>query len=252
MYLIARPLTQATKLIELLKQNNILAQHLPIVDIFYDNQALEQAVEQINQCSSALFISPSAIDGLGIRLIHLKPELKLITSGVASAKLLMEYNSGVNVIYPEHGSGVAELIIESKLANLGRIALIGGDNLNVRLAKYLEQKKIQYQFINLYQRVNCGLSNVPLLEGLMSRQDTHGIVITSCQIGDFLLECAAKSPIILECLQSTPLITIHPQITLTLRKYGLSNIYECVTAENLAIMAVIESLENERNREYHN
>lgn len=247
MYLIARPIVQAEKLLKLLKQNNILAQHLPIVDVLYNEIALEQAPFQINQCSSVLFISPSAIDGLGIRLKQLKPELALITSGIASAKLLMEYLPSAKVIYPQHGSGVAELILESKLANLGKIALVGGDNLNERLAKYLVQKKVQYQFINLYQRINCGLSNLALVEKLISNPNIRGVVITSCQIADFLVECSAQSELILSCLQKVNLITIHPQISLTLHKYGLSNIHESATAENLAILDVIKDLENERN-----
>lgn len=247
MYLIARPPAQAAKLLSLLEQHDIPAQHLPIIDVVYDEAALEQAAEQINQCSSVLFISPSAIDGLGMRLSKLKPELNLITSGVASAKLLIEYLPNANVIYPEHSSGVAELILESKLANLGTIALVGGDNLNARLAKYLEQKKVQYQFINVYQRINSGIINLELIESLICKSDIRGIVITSCQIADFLFECGEKSPMILAVLQKIKLITIHPQISLTLRKYGVSNIHECATAENLAILAVIKDLENEPN-----
>lgn len=247
MYLIARPTAQAVKLLNLLEQHNISAQHLPIVEVLYDELVLEQAALQINQCSSVLFISPSAIDGLGVRLTQLKSDLTLITSGIASANLLMGYLPHAKVIYPEHGSGVAELILESKLANLGKIALVGGDNLNARLAKYLAQKKVQYQFINIYQRINCGISNLSLLEELICNPNVRGIVITSCQIADFLFECGAKCSIILARLQELKLITIHPQISSTLRKYDVSNIHECATAENLAILAVIKDLENERN-----
>ena len=247
MYLVARPKAQADKLLGLFSSHGVTAEYLPIVEIIYNDEALELALEQINQCASVLFISPTAIDGLGTRLAQLDPKLNLITSGLSSAELLMEYVPQAKIIYPEHGSGVANLILESKLANLGKIALVGGDNLNPRLAKYLEQKKIYYQFINLYQRINCGLANLAATERLILNPTLRGIVITSCQIAGFLLECAAQSPLILARLQELKLITIHPQISLFLAEHQLQNVVETASAGNLAILNIIRDLENERN-----
>jgi uroporphyrinogen-III synthase len=247
MYLVARPKAQADKLLDLFSRNGITAEYLPLVEIIYDVVALELALEQINQCASVLFLSPSSIDGLGARLAQLSPELNLITSGLSSAELLMEYVPQAKIIYPEHGSGVANLILESKLANLGKIALVGGDNLNPRLARYLEQKKVLYQFINLYQRINCGLANLFATEKLIMNPALRGIVITSCQIAGFLLECATQSPLILARLQELKLITIHPQISLFLAEHQLQNVVETASAGNLAILNIIRNLENERN-----
>ena len=63
MYLVARPKAQADKLLDLFSSHGITAEYLPMVEIIYDDVALEQALTQINQCTSVLFISPSAIDG---------------------------------------------------------------------------------------------------------------------------------------------------------------------------------------------
>lgn len=247
MYLVARPKVQADKLLDLFSSNGITAEYLPMVEIIYDDVALEMALTQINQCASALFISPSAIDGLSARLAQLDPKLNLVTSGLSSAELLQEYVPQAKIIYPEHGSGVANLILESKLANLGKIALVGGDNLNPHLAKYLEQKKIHYQFINLYQRINCGIINLSTTEKLIMNPALLGIVITSCQIAGFLLECATQSPLILARLQELKLITIHPQISLFLAEHQLQNVVETASAGNLAILNIIRDLEHERN-----
>jgi uroporphyrinogen-III synthase len=247
MYLVARPKAQADKLLGLFSRNGITAEYLPLVEIIYDAVELELALEQINQCASVLFLSPSSIDGLGARLAQLDPKLNLITSGLSSAELLMEYVPQAKIIYPEHGSGVANLILESKLANLGKIALVGGDNLNPRLAKYLEQKKVTYQFINLYQRINCGLANLAATERLILNHTLRGIVITSCQIAGFLLECAAQSPLVSARLQELKLITIHPQISLFLAEHQLQNVVETASAGNLAILNIIRGLEHERN-----
>lgn len=247
MYLVARPKAQADKLLGLFSSHGITAEYLPLVEIIYDAVALELALEQINQCASVLFLSPSSIDGLGARLAQLSPELNLITSGLSSAELLMEYVPQAKIIYPEYGSGVANLILESKLANLGKIALVGGDNLNPRLAKYLEQKKVTYQFINLYQRINCGLINLSATEKLIMNPALRGIVITSCQIVGFLLECATQSPLILARLHELKLITIHPQISLFLAEHQLQNVVETASAGNLAILNIIRGLEHERN-----
>ena len=89
MYLVARPKAQADKLLDLFGRNGIVAEYLPLVEIIYDAVVLNQAIAQINQCTSVLFISPTAIDGLGTRLTHLDPKLNLITSGLSSAELFI-------------------------------------------------------------------------------------------------------------------------------------------------------------------
>lgn len=246
MYLIARPPKQAKLLLELLTDNQIDAQILPIMDIKVDQYILANINNRINACGGVLFTSPTVIDCMQCKLADLNFECKFYAVGKSTAKYL-KMHSRRAVYYPKLGSGNAALINENILSQhkLAKLAIIGADRLDLSLAEYLTKAKISFDFIELYQRVNVGITNADLTIKILSQAEITGIIITSKLIAAYLADCVNELGLF-DQLNKMVLISIHPQITNFLHQYGFSQVRETLSADNEAILTLLRNLEYER------
>lgn len=245
MYLVTRPEPQAAALINLLEQQQIKAKSLPLMAIKYYDLELESLVSKINNYANLLLTSPTVIDCLIPLLGKLKPELNVIVAGKSSADYLLG-KSGVKALYPECGSGVAELISANLIRQGTSYLIAGGLPHNQQLATYLDLNKINHDFIDLYQRTNSAILNLAQTEKIICDPQNIGIIITSSSLAEYLYGCAQTSTCILQALSKVYLITLHPNITRKLNQVGFSNIIETDNASNQAIINTIRKIENER------
>ncbi len=245
MYLVTRPEPQAVVLINLLEQQQIKAKYLALMAIKYYDLELESLISKINTYNNLLLTSPTVIDYLIPLLNKLKPELNLIVTGKSSADYLFD-KSGAKASFPQHGSGVAELISADLIRQRTSYLIAGGLPHNQQLATYLEINEINHGFIDLYQRTNSAILNLAQTEKIICDPQNAGIIITSSSLAEYLCDCAQISPCILQTLFKVHLITLHPNITQKLSQAGFRNIIETDNASNQAIINTIRKIENER------
>lgn len=249
MYLIARPLIQANLLLEYLQANGIHVGVLPLIDTRLNPSSYNDSVVRINKCDGVLFTSPTSIEYMSAKLALISPTCELFAVGTSSANYLKDKTVGRLVNYPQQMSGVRGLIAENVLGSFGirKLAVIGSEKMNQTLLDYLTMNQVEYDFIDLYKRVNIGLENPLLFRKLLSDSANVGIIITSKLIAEYLITCANKLD--LNYLVTTKyLITIHPQITEYLYQQGFKNLYETSSADKKSVLTLLRDLEYERQQ----
>lgn len=247
MYLIARPYKQAQLLIKSLELDGIKSDYLPIIGIEYNEAVTNQLDMQLRQFDTIFLTSPTAIDVFVDKISHSNNRLKILLSGISYSSQIINNLPNLLVSYPVNGSGVNCLIAENLFDNCGKLAVVGGGEINPLLEKYLLEQNINYSFIRTYFRCNIGLANLAKLESLFLLPNISAIVVTSKEIVQFILECAAVSEIIKKRLFAVKIISIHHQITQYLLGSKLINIIQTKDASTQSIVNLIKDLENVRN-----
>ena len=136
---------------DILNRQNIITQEeiskIPenMILTFEENlvkKEMEVILQDINNYDNLLLTSPTVIDHLIPLLGKLKPELCVIVAGKSSADYLLD-KSGIKALYPECGSGVAELISANLIRQGTSYLIAGGLPHNQQLAVYLNINKIK-------------------------------------------------------------------------------------------------------------
>ncbi len=247
MYLIARPLVQANLLLEYLQANGVKVGVLPLIDTRLNPNSYYDSVIRINNCDGVLFTSPTSIDYMSEKLALISPTCKLFAVGASSANYLKDKTAGRLVNYPQRISGVRGLIAENILSGskIRKLAVIGSEKMNQTLLDYLTINQVEYDFIDLYKRVNIGLENPLLIRKLLSDTANVGIIITSKLIAEYLVTCANELDLNY-IVTAKKLITIHPQITEYLYQQGFKNLCETSSADKNSVLTLLRDLEYER------
>lgn len=246
MFLVGRQESQAAELIELLTVNGYAAKWLPLMTTRLNTPEYAKIQQTITCYQKIIITAPAVIDYLCMEVAQLGSQITILTPGVASAKKIKEVNRDVQILYPKNGSGIESIAKESLLDQFldNEILVIGGDEINPRLRLLLEEYKIKFSYASIYYRLNIGLENLDVIDKFISDPQIIGIIITSTQIADYLLECVSRLNLI-NRLQEILIISIHPQITDYLSKNGVSKVQETFASDNLSILQTIRAFMNE-------
>lgn len=246
MYLIARPFTQAQKLISLLNSSNIAAKHLSIIEVVCNYPDLYDVVDLIHKFNSIMFVSPTAIDFCAdlIKQRSLFVDKRILTAGRATAQNILQLNNELQVVYPHSDSGVKAMIEQGLLCNIDEMLVIGGDTINQQLIQYFEIHEIKYKLVHLYNRINMLKSCLDDILAQLTAPEVEGIVITSKSVA-LILRKIIEDYKLSTLLKNVNIISIHQQITLELEKLSL-NIFQTETSDNHAILDLIKRLNHGR------
>lgn len=273
-YIITRPRHLAEDLASQLHQWKIKNTILPFIDLIPDIPNLNLISQILPQYPQVLFSSPSSIYFMSQYFANLKSSgfsfrntIQFIVVGQASKDALIKAEAHTmtqtSILAPHHGSGINAIINEGLIKLESPLLIIGGDKINSKLAVYLETHAdmhpgTNYQFISLYRTYSSIESNLALLEKILLNNSRTGIIITSSQIAQILINLVKKSVFLRNGLHSSQLISIHPQITEALKclgaknlnpqrvafqEYGFQNLYQTLDATNLAIINLIRKLQ---------
>ena len=247
MYLVARQESQSLELIELLAGNGYPAIWLPLMTTKLNANEYHQLIASLSNYNLIFITAPAVIDYLIKEISKLSHNVTILTTGVASASRIRKINEELKIIYPVLGSGIDAIEEEQLLEvfNDGRMLVIGGDEINLKLQALLNKHNIKFYYSSIYKRVNLALENPDMLDKYLSDQQITGIIITSKQIAEYLLQYISKASQ-MEHLKELFIISIHKQITEYLCENGLSNVRETAKSDNLSILQTIRDFENER------
>lgn len=243
MYLITRPKAEAEQLIALLNSYQIMADYLPIMEIVAHDIDFNWLQQILVDFDSLFFVSPTAIKLANQLITKLDKNKKIIVPGNASKKAIISINSNLNILCPEHASGIDAVINEDLLINTRNILIFGGDDVNKKLVQFARLDNINLRFINLYTRLNVLKLRLEEICQQIVNTRVEGIVITSKYIANWLQPVIADSRVNKK-ITSITFISIHPQITKILKQYKI-NVVETTHSDNLSVLKLIRELNND-------
>ncbi|TXI93868.1 MAG: uroporphyrinogen-III synthase [Neisseriales bacterium] len=247
MYLVARQESQSYELIELLTASGYPATWLPLMTTRLNTNEYHKLIAFLNNYNTIFITAPAVIDYLAEEIPKLSLNINILTTGLASATKIRKISEGLKIVYPVFGSGIDAIEKEQlfKTFNNSRMLIIGGDTINLKLEALLNKHNIEFYYSSIYERINLALESPDMLDKYLSNQAITGIIITSKQIAEYLLQYISTASH-MERLKKLFIISIHKQITEYLCENGLSNVRETANSDNLSILQTIRDFENER------
>ncbi len=203
---ITRPVEQAKKLAELIKNAGGTPILFPLIEItpLADYALFDAALSQIETYDWAIFISSNAVQSGMPRLIKkgIPANLKFAAIGPATAKELESF--GVKQVLTPHERFDSEsLLALPEMFTTKNVMIFRGLGGREILAESLKQRGATVTFAECYQRTNPQ-KNCDLLK----TTKLHGIVVTSSEAMRHLIDLAENA----EWLKNTPIFVNHARV----------------------------------------
>ncbi len=203
---ITRPVEQAKKLAELIKNAGGTPILFPLIEItpLADYALFDAALSQIETYDWAIFISSNAVQSGMPRLIKkgIPANLKFAAIGPATAKELESF--GVKQVLTPHERFDSEsLLALPEMFTTKNVMIFRGLGGREILAESLKQRGATVTFAECYQRTNPQ-KNCDLLK----TTKLYGIVVTSSEAMRHLIDLAENA----EWLKNTPIFVNHARV----------------------------------------
>ena len=209
---ITRPVDQAKKLAELIRNSAGTPVLFPLIEItpLGDYSQFETVISEINSFDWAIFISSNAVQYGMPRLVKqgIPKKLKFAAIGPVTAKELQGFGV-TNVLVPNDRFDSESLLALPEMTNVkGKNVMIfrgvGGREV---LAETLKARGAQVTFAECYQRINPQ-TDCNLLAQLYAEKKLHGIIVTSSEAMRHLLDLAGDA----DWLHNVTLFVNHARI----------------------------------------
>ena len=213
---ITRPVDQAKKLAELIRNSGGTPILFPLIEItpLSDYSQFEAVISEISDYDWAIFISSNAVQNGMPRLLKqtakqgIPTKLKFAAIGPVTASELQGFGVA-NVLVPRDRFDSESLLALPEMTNVkGKKVMIfrgvGGRDV---LAETLKKRGAQVTFAECYQRINPQ-TDCNLLAQLYSEKKLHGIVVTSSEAMRHLLDLAGDA----DWLKHVTLFVNHARI----------------------------------------
>jgi len=234
---VTRPRDQAVQLARSIEQLGGVPLLFPLLEIAaaQDSVALREQISRLAQFDLAIFISPNAVrygveailttlfpargggENVGrasARHVGLKPDLRIATVGLGSAKALREL--GINdIIAPTERFDSEGLLALPELQNVAgwRVMIFRGDGGRELLGDTLKARGAQVEYASCYQRSKAQLNVTELLNA-----NADALTVTSSEALAYLWEMLDERGRMR--LAALPLFVPHERIAVAARKQG--------------------------------
>jgi uroporphyrinogen-III synthase len=239
---ITRPVDQAKKLAELIRNSGGTPILFPLIEItpLSDYSQFETVISEIDSYDWAIFISSNAVQNGMPRLVKqtakqgIPPTLKFAAIGPVTSKELQGFGVA-NVVVPEDRFDSESLLALPEMTNVAgkKVMIFRGVGGRDVLAETLKKRGAQVTFAECYQRINPQ-TDCDLLAQLYSEKKLHGIVVTSSEAMRHLLDLVGSS----DWLKHVTLFVNHARIAELPLQLGL----KAQIADALGDEAMMEKL----------
>lgn len=234
--LIARVENQAKKLIDLLANESIVAEYLPVQKLNINSANIAKLTNRDSTSDPIFFASPTAIECVVGFIQNLQPDHIILTAGESSARIVNSINPNLRVKYPRHASGIAAMINEHIFAGVNKLLILCGLNMNLSLKEFLNSTQINYQHLALYE-----LNNIFDHYSQAKINNSESIIVVgSSAIARILIASKLDYDKII-------FVSIHAHITEILCSKSVL-VYETKVSNNTEVVNLIKEICNERNK----
>lgn len=250
--LVTRPENQNRHFIKLIEAAGYKAIAFPTLEIrpVGDNTALTRIINEFDQCSMIIFISPNAVE-FAVNEIHKQinkiPEhIKLACIGAGSAKVLNAsgYN---NIITPTENYNSESLLALPELQQVAgcNIVIFRGNGGRDLLRQTLIERKADVVYGECYRRAKPDTDNTTLVRALDARA-IDIITATSAETIRNLCEMAGNKA--LPKLKEIPVVVASRRIAEACRQLGFSNdVMVSINASDNAMIDNIRQWQHSKN-----
>lgn len=244
---ITRPIEQAQKLADLTRHEGGQPILFPLLAIapLEDERDYLAALEHLQECDWAIFISSNAVQQGMPRLLERYPQwpssLRFAAIGPATASELLRFGV-TQVLTPLDRFDSENLLALPEMQDVKgkRIMIFRGVGGRELLAEQLQVRGAEVAFAECYRRVNPQ-QNAGDLPRLWQNKQLHAIVVTSSEALRNLIALAGDA----EWLRNTPICVNHPRIGELAQRHGLEVAVAAAPGDEGMLNCLI------RNRRHH-
>lgn len=240
--LVTRPVLQALKLTELIKQHQGEAILFPTLEIekLNNRQQIRAVFKNLSSYQWLIFISANAVN-FALQANNGKidgiKDTKIVAVGKATAKSLQDFGLKTYLV-PEKGFNSEAVLAMPLLQDIEnqKILIVRGQGGRETLAKNLTQRGAKVDYLEVYKRIMPKIDNSALIN-LLKQQQLSIITITSGEALDNLIMMLGHE--IKYQLFEIPLIVISERIKKIAVEIGFKQVF---VTENPADMAIIKTV----------
>ncbi len=243
---ITRPAGKSQRLAELIREAGGEPMLYPAMDILDapDPQALDAAIDRLDEFDLAIFISPSAVDKAMTRITARRALPPLLTKlccaaiGPGGVRALQRF--GVNeVIAPGGARHDSESLLASEYlqdVRGQRVVIFRGDGGRELLGDTLAARSAKVEYAVCYQRGKPSFDAQTLLWAWENNRVAAVIFTSSEGLRNF---CERIGEAGLPWLRKTPVIVPHPRIAAVARELGVTQVVESASGDEALVSALL-------------
>lgn len=220
--LIVRPENRITQDLTICQQNQINAVAFPLLRLQVNMKAVKHLNHHFQAACAAFWVSPSAVEIVAQSFDLSQYHLPNIAVGRATANALKHHHAMHIHVCPNgnnDSTSALQLPIWNMLPENRPILILRGENGRHELAHNLQQRGLQIQYVDLYQRI----AQAPNWQVFQAAKPT-AVWITSNQLVDLFFTQADIA--LTQNLKSLIYFTHHQRIAHRLYEYGARYVYQ--------------------------
>ena len=239
---ITRPIDQAKKLSNLIKEAGGEAVSFPLIEIapLNDYKAFEDCISHLDQYDWAIFISSNAVqNGMPfVSKLKLPSSLKFAAIGPSTAAELAKFGIQ-NTLIPVGRFDSESLLAMSEMqaVNNQRVMIFRGVGGRELLADTLKSRGADVSFAECYKRINPQ-KDLSVLTSLSQKEALDAIVVTSSEAMRHLLAMANHQA----WLKNVKLCVNHARIAEELNQLGLNAYVATAPGDEAMLACLIQAL----------